>query len=101
MGENNHNHKWSRQTELYKNFFKKIISVKINRHSYIYHKIIILQNNKPIPDKFFWIYSLFFNSKTFSTFKLNSNSIHHLYNYKDSFHYTFDKNSSTSPVEIL
>lgn len=101
MGEKNDNHKWCYQTELYKNFFKKITSVTTNRLSYNHHKAIILQNNRHTSTIFFWIYSLFFNSKNFLAYKHNSTIIHHIYNYNDGFYYTFDKNSSTSPVETL
>ncbi|MBG6129862.1 hypothetical protein IWQ47_000836 [Aquimarina sp. EL_43] len=103
MGEKNDTRKWFCQTELYRNFFKKIIPVTTNRHSYTYHKAITLQNNKSTSDIFFSGYRLFFNSKNFLTHTHNSNGIHHVYYYNDDFYRIFDKNnsSSTSPVETL
>ncbi len=103
MGEKNDTHKWSYLTELYGNFFKKIISINTNRYSYIYHKAIILQNNKLTSDIFLLGYCLFFNSKNFLAHTHNSNTIHHVFHYNDDFYLIFDKNnfSSTSPVETL
>ncbi|WP_160112251.1 hypothetical protein [Aquimarina sp. AU58] len=103
MGEKNDTHKWSCQTELYRDFFKKIIPVTTNRHRYTYHKTIAFQNDKSTPDIFLSGYRLFFNSKNFLTHTHHSNDIHHVYHYDDDFYRIFNKNNSisTSPVETL